>query len=153
MGSKAAGASEGAVFAGKLKQQQSKVLTCPKILISRGKEGGRGGGAGSRAEPGHRGRGVRMGSRVPLLPGEHKNPPEPSRSWQRLWSLARMEQGPGWAEHTGQNCPTSCWLSTDTPSPPNTTWKRRRRCPPCSPKVVCDDEMMFPYSHTAALGG
>lgn len=114
MGSKAAGASTGAVFAGKMKQQQSEVLMCPEIPVSRGKEGGAG-GAGSREEPGRGGRRVGLGSRVPLLPGERRDPAEPSRGAQKVCAPAQAEQGPGQAEPPGQNLTR---LSTGTPRPP-----------------------------------
>lgn len=71
-GSKAADPFMGAVL--ELKQQQSKVLTCPEILTSRGKEGGKARGSGSREEPRRQscGRRVGMGSGVSLLPGKQR---------------------------------------------------------------------------------
>lgn len=69
-GSKAAEAFTGAGF--ELKPQWRKVLRCPEIFISRGKEDGRAGGSGSWEETRRRscGRRVGMGSGVSLLPGK-----------------------------------------------------------------------------------
>jgi len=107
---------------------------CSEILTSRGKEGGRAGGSGSREEPRRRscGQRVGMGSGLSLLPGKQRtNSPTPSCSWGWEKAESHREQRMGQADPTelrakisrallhGRHHPFHCRLSTNMHLPPS----------------------------------